>query len=120
MTLRARVLVAEDSPAVARQLRRLLSDAFDVVAVVADGLSLLRVAREATPDVLVTDIGMPGMDGLQAAETLADEGAGRGGPRHGGAGGAGRACISVGRAAPRVVADESLAAPRHAGTPRNA
>ena len=75
MTLRARGLVAEDSPAVARQLRRLLSDAFDVVAVVADGLSLLRVAREATPDVLVTDIGMPGMDGLQAAETLAAEGA---------------------------------------------
>jgi DNA-binding NarL/FixJ family response regulator len=73
---RARVLVADDNAAVARQLRRLLADAFDVVGVVADGLSLLRIAREQAPDVVVTDIAMPGMDGLQAAETLASEGLG--------------------------------------------
>ena len=72
---RARVLVAEDSTTVARQLRRLLADAFDVVGVVADGLSLLHAVRQEVPDVLVTDIAMPGMDGLQAAELLASEGA---------------------------------------------
>ena len=71
---RARVLVADDSAAVARQLRRLLADDFDVVGVVGDGLSLLRAARDAPPEVLVIDVAMPGMDGLQVAETLAREG----------------------------------------------
>ena len=71
---RARVLVADDSAAVARQLRRLLADDFDVVGVVGDGLSLLHAARETTPDVLVIDVAMPGMDGLQVAELLAGEG----------------------------------------------
>ena len=70
---RARVLVADDSAAVARQLRRLLADDFDVVGVVGDGLSLLRAARDAPPEVLVIDVAMPGMDGLQVAETLARE-----------------------------------------------
>ena len=72
---RVRVLVAEDNAEVARQLRRLLSDEFDVVGMVMDGASLLRVARIEAPDVLVTDISMPGIDGLQAAEMLAQEGA---------------------------------------------
>jgi len=72
---RARVLVAEDNAEVARQLRRLLSDEFDVIGMVMDGASLLRMARVEAPDVLVTDISMPGIDGLQAAETLAREGA---------------------------------------------
>ena len=71
---RARVLVADDSAVVARRLRRLLADDFDVVGVVGDGLSLLRAAREAPPEVLVIDVAMPGMDGLQVAETLAREG----------------------------------------------
>ena len=71
---RARVLVADDSAAVARQWRRLLADDFDVVGVVGDGLSLLRAARDAPPEVLVIDVAMPGMDGLQVAETLAGEG----------------------------------------------
>ena len=72
--MRARVLVAEDNAEVARQLRRLLSDEFDVVGMVMDGASLLRVARIEAPDALVTDISMPGIDGLQAAEMLAQEG----------------------------------------------
>lgn len=71
---RARVLVADDSAAVARQLRRLLADEHDVVGVVGDGLSLLRLARELAPEVLLIDIAMPGMDGLEVAETLAREG----------------------------------------------
>lgn len=71
---RARVLLADDSAAVARQLRRLLADEHDVVGVVGDGLSLLRLARELAPEVLLIDIAMPGMDGLEVAETLAREG----------------------------------------------
>lgn len=70
---RAGVMLVEDNPAVARQLRALLSREFDIVATVMDGLSTLGAARSARPDVLVTDIALPGLDGLSAAETLCAE-----------------------------------------------
>lgn len=71
---RIRVLLAEDSTAVALQLRMLLATEFDVVGWVEDGLSLLSMARALRPDVVVTDITMPGLDGLAAAESLLSEG----------------------------------------------
>ncbi|MET0580878.1 MAG: response regulator transcription factor [Pseudoxanthomonas sp.] len=70
---RARVLLAEDSWAMARQLRAILEQEFDVVGTVADGVSLVQVARSTEPDIVVTDIAMPGMDGLDAiAQLLGD------------------------------------------------
>lgn len=54
----------------ARQLRAILEQEFDVVGTVADGVSLLQVARSTEPDIVVTDIAMPGMDGLDAIERL--------------------------------------------------
>jgi DNA-binding NarL/FixJ family response regulator len=65
---RVRVLLAEDSPVVARQLRTLLAQDFEVLAMVTDGASIPSAVDALRPDVLVTDISMPGMDGLQAAE----------------------------------------------------
>jgi DNA-binding NarL/FixJ family response regulator len=67
---RPTIVLAEDHPHVAEQLRKLLAQSFDVVAVVGHGEALVRSARKLAPDVVVTDISMPGMDGLKAAQEL--------------------------------------------------
>src|SRR5262245_39586990 len=67
---RARVLLAEDHPRVAEELRRLLEREFEVIAVVDNGDALLRVAADTHPDVVVTDIAMPGRDGIAATRAL--------------------------------------------------
>jgi DNA-binding NarL/FixJ family response regulator len=67
---RPRVLLAEDHPGVAEELRRLLEREFDVVAVVDDGPALLREAEAVDPDVIVTDIVMPRLDGIAATSAL--------------------------------------------------
>ncbi len=63
-------MLAEDHPPIAEQLRELLGEAFDVLAVVAHGEALVKAARRLRPDAIVTDISMPGMDGMQAAREL--------------------------------------------------
>jgi len=67
---RPRVVLAEDHAPVAEQLRKLLEPEFDVVAMVVDGDALIRAADEFRPDVIVTDIVMPGLDGIAATATL--------------------------------------------------
>lgn len=67
---RPRVLLAEDHPRTAQALRTLLEPEFDVVAVVGDGHALLRESEAMRPDVIITDISMPGLDGIAATETL--------------------------------------------------
>ncbi len=67
---RPRVVLAEDHAPVAEQLRKLLEPEFDVVAMVVDGDALIRAAEEFRPDVIVTDIVMPGLDGIAATATL--------------------------------------------------
>jgi DNA-binding NarL/FixJ family response regulator len=67
---RPRVLLADDHPAVADELRKLLEAEFDVAAVVTDGDALLRAADVVLPDVVVTDIMMPGRDGIAATRAL--------------------------------------------------
>jgi len=64
------LVLAEDHAPVAEQLRQLLAIDFDVVATVADGHSLLRVAEDTHPDVVVADIVMPGLDGIAATAAL--------------------------------------------------
>jgi DNA-binding NarL/FixJ family response regulator len=69
---RLRVVLAEDHAQVAEQLRNLLAAEFDVVATAADGHALVQAVEAARPDVVVTDIVMPGLDGIAAtAELLA-------------------------------------------------
>jgi DNA-binding NarL/FixJ family response regulator len=63
----ARVLLADDHPAVAEDLRAVLQPEFDVIATVGDGYGLVAAAGTLTPDVIVTDIAMPGLDGMAAA-----------------------------------------------------
>ena len=67
---RARVVLAEDHPAVLEQLRRLLGESFDVIACVRDGYALLGAALALRPDVVVSDVAMPGIDGIEAAAQI--------------------------------------------------
>jgi DNA-binding NarL/FixJ family response regulator len=67
---RPTIILAEDHPNVAEQLLRLLSTAFDVVAVVGHGEALVKAALRFKPDIVVTDISMPGMDGIKAAQEI--------------------------------------------------
>lgn len=66
----ARVLLAEDGSAMGRQLRGLLGQQFEVIGLVQDGASLVQAAQGMLPDVVVTDIAMPQLDGLEAVRRL--------------------------------------------------
>jgi DNA-binding NarL/FixJ family response regulator len=67
---RPRILLADDHRGIAEELRTLLEGEFDVVATVADGHALLRAVDVARPDVVITDIVMPGLDGIAATAAL--------------------------------------------------
>jgi len=63
-------LLAEDHVLLAQALEHLLQSEFDVVGTVSDGRALLKAAGDLTPDVVVVDIGMPLLNGLDAGEQL--------------------------------------------------
>ena len=63
---RARILIADDHNLVAELCKTLLEPEFDVIGTVSDGHALLRAAVELKPDVIVLDIAMPFLNGLDA------------------------------------------------------
>ncbi len=65
-----RVLVAEDIPDAAEMLRLMVESMGHEVRVAADGVQAVAVAREFTPRVVLLDIGMPRMDGYEAARQI--------------------------------------------------
>ena len=69
-TKRTRVLIADDHSIVAEGLRSLLEKSCEVVGLVQDGRQLLVEAHKLKPDVIVLDISMPLLNGLDAAERL--------------------------------------------------
>lgn len=69
---RPRILIADDHRILAEGLRGLLEPEFEVVAVVADGRELLSAAKEHRPDVIVADVTMPSLNGIDAAAQLRD------------------------------------------------
>jgi two-component system, response regulator PdtaR len=69
-----RVLIAEDEALIRLDLKEMLQEeGFEVVAEVADGASAVRLTRELTPDLVILDVKMPVMDGIQAAEEIAKD-----------------------------------------------
>ena len=71
---RYEILVAEDSPTQAQHLARMLAAESDYrVRVAGDGYTALRQARAARPDLLISDIAMPGMDGYTLCRTVKDD-----------------------------------------------
>ncbi|MCB1125379.1 MAG: response regulator transcription factor [Verrucomicrobiae bacterium] len=67
---RARLLIADDHAILLDAFKRLLEPEYDVVGVVTEGRALLQAAEVLKPDVILTDISMPGLNGLDAAEHL--------------------------------------------------
>jgi DNA-binding NarL/FixJ family response regulator len=65
-----RVLLADDNRAVAQWVSEFLSPAFDIVGIAHDGQDLIYQARRLRPEVVVTDISMPVLTGIEAVREL--------------------------------------------------
>ena len=61
-----RVLLADDHDTIVAQVRTVLDEEFEVVGAVNNGLAAVAEVRRLDPDVLVIDVSMPGLDGLEA------------------------------------------------------
>lgn len=67
---RPRVLIADDHRMVADGLQSVLADEFDIAAVVEDGKVLVEAAQRLQPDIIVADVSMPVLNGIEALEAL--------------------------------------------------
>ena len=71
---RTRVVIADDESLIRMDLRDMLTNlGYLVVGEVADGRSAVNQARELRPDVVIMDVKMPDMDGIEAAKVLTEE-----------------------------------------------
>ena len=70
MKRRAKVLLADDHTIVTEGLASILKDYFDLVGIVGNGIELIDAAQKLRPDVIVSDIAMPVLSGLQALPRL--------------------------------------------------
>ena len=70
----ASVLTVEDDPIVRADLRLILEDAgFDVVPDARDGVEAVELAREHRPDLILIDLSLPGLDGVEATRQILSE-----------------------------------------------
>jgi DNA-binding NarL/FixJ family response regulator len=67
---RLRVLIADDHLLVAQAFRKALEPTYDVVGIVADGRALVSAAMELKPSLIVCDVSMPIMNGMEAAKLV--------------------------------------------------
>src|SRR6266550_4163293 len=71
-TLKIRVLLADDHPVIREGVRSVLlrHDRFEVIGEAGSGQEAITQAKEFSPDVIVMDLAMPGVDGLEATRCL--------------------------------------------------
>jgi DNA-binding NarL/FixJ family response regulator len=67
---RPRILIADDHNLVAEMCKRLLNEEFDVIGTVSNGRALVRAVGELKPDVIILDIAMPILNGLDAGRQV--------------------------------------------------
>src|ERR1700675_4522898 len=67
---RIRILLADDQPEILEAVTRLLEDEFDIVAAVESGEHAIEAVASLDPDLVVLDISMPVLNGLEAASRL--------------------------------------------------
>jgi DNA-binding NarL/FixJ family response regulator len=67
---KARLLIADDHTLLAEACKSFLEPEFEVVGIVDNGRALLRLATELKPDVVIVDIGMPQLNGLDAGDQI--------------------------------------------------
>lgn len=71
---RTRVIIADDESLIRMDLREMLTNlGYLVVGEVGDGRSAVSLARELRPDMVIMDVKMPDMDGIEAAKILTEE-----------------------------------------------
>jgi response regulator NasT len=71
---RTRVIIADDESLIRMDLREMLTNqGYLVVGEVGDGRSAVNLARELRPDIVIMDIKMPDMDGIEAAKIMTEE-----------------------------------------------
>jgi DNA-binding NarL/FixJ family response regulator len=70
---KARVLLADDNETILTRVRSVLADRVEIVGAVNNGLDVIAEVRRLDPDVLLIDISMPILDGLQAASRLGSD-----------------------------------------------
>jgi DNA-binding NarL/FixJ family response regulator len=70
---RPRVLVADDHRMMAEGLKRLLDPEFELVGIVEDGIALVEATKKLRPDLIIADITMPRLNGLDAVAKVNKE-----------------------------------------------
>jgi DNA-binding NarL/FixJ family response regulator len=71
---RMRIVLADDNSAILEHATRLLAAEFDVVGTFSDGEAILAAVEQIRPDVVVLDISMPKMNGIEVARCLFERG----------------------------------------------
>ena len=69
-TQRKRILLADDHSAITEEIRALLNHEYEIVGVVDNGKTLVEAAQRLAPDLIITDISMPVMNGFQAVSKI--------------------------------------------------
>ena len=72
--MKKRLMIVDDSRVMELQIRKLLEDSdYEVTAYCENGEEAIASYREVLPDIVLTDIIMPGIDGLEAAQVIVEE-----------------------------------------------
>jgi len=70
MPLPFRILLADDHAAVLQRMNHLLSSEFEVIGTASTGTEMIIAAQKLKPDVIVADVSMPGLNGIEASRQV--------------------------------------------------